>query len=466
MTSVLSMDRPHARPLFGAVTPTSLLMILAVFLLVFLPNRFNVGFGWEAGGWDFFPTDVLVPLLLVLVALVRTQSDTGVSRRTRPSLTILVFLWFLSGVVPTIWSDARAVSVEQGLYALLAIGLWTLPILIVPNLRLSRQEIALILAVFGGLAVFGSLLALLQSLAPRFIYELMGWKFVVVSLDSERRGVLPLGPASVIGAYYAMVIPLAYVMLVSARSGWARTGGGVVIILLGLGCLFTSSRSTFGLLVLVLLGCFFWIRTERSSWLIPLVAIALLAVVLAFLLVSLNFERLGTLQDASTAWRWRGIEVAGEMIRDKPILGHGTESNFHRQEGTFRTAFVGSKAHEAILYNGRVAPYEPHNLYLFMAAERGLLGLGVFLLLYAVLVRWMYQYQAQAATASDQLWMRAFGIGLVAVAIHSMTGSDLIRQARLTPLFWIYAGLAICLGRLTLTEKLTQRVQGRGSDAV
>lgn len=465
MTSALALDRPYTHALSRAITPTSLLLILAVVLLVFLPNRFNVGLSWEAGGWDFFPTDVLVPLLLALAALVRTGSGAAGNAKLKPYLSVLVLLWFASGVVPTIWSDVRGASMEQGLFALLAIGLWTLPILIVPSLRLSRPEIALVFSVFAGLAVLGSLFALMQSLAPRFIYDLMGWKFVVVSLDSERRGVLPLGPASVIGAYYAMVIPLAYVVLVNARSGWTRTAGGVVILLLGLGCLFTSSRSTFGLLVLVLLGCFFWIRTERSSWLIPLVTIALLAVVLAFLLVSLNFERLGTLQDASTAWRWRGIEVAGDMIREKPILGHGTETHFHRQEGTFRTAFVGSKAHEAILYNGRIAPYEPHNLYLFMAAERGLLGLGVFLLLYAVLLRWMYRYQAGAATASDKLWMRAFGIGLLAVAIHSVTGSDLVRQARLTPLFWMYVGLAICVGKLTLSERLNQSGQGRGTDA-
>jgi O-antigen ligase len=423
-------------------------------ILVFLPNRFCVDFSVEVSGWEFFPYDWCLLAALILLSACRWRADqTADPGVYRPNLTWIFLALFVLAALSTLNPVNPQAPIGQGMGALAAIALWTSPIMVLPLLNLRRKEIESILIAFVGLAALGALFTVAQSTLTRYIYELLGWKYVFYETDSERRGSLPLGVATVVGAYYMMALPAAWAFA-AIRSRWfIRLAGAAAVIMLGMGCLFTSSRSTVAVESMVLLGCALFLRAKGTSKMIPLASIAALVALTFFAMTTLNFERLSSLRDRSVAWRQRGLETAIAILMERPLFGSGTETYFRRQHHTV-TGYLGtSKGTKAVLYNNQLSPMEPHNTYLFAAAEWGLIGLFLFLALLGKVFFWLNRARKWSLEETGQIWMKVFLIGSGAILVHCLTGSDLLRQARLAPLFWCYAGLGLSYGRILLSER-------------
>ena len=120
-------------------------------------------------------------------------------------------------------------------------------------------------------------------------------------------------------------------------------------------------------------------------------------------------------------------QAAMGMIRDRPILGHGLNTFM----ANYLTYWVG----------GEQAPRYAHNCYLQVAAETGLIGLGVFLVLlwqiFAYLLRGLTRLPSQ-----EGLLLLGMIAGLFAFAVQAGVDTNFyaLRQAAL---FWTLAGLAV-----------------------
>lgn len=434
---------------FAVVLLSALLVVL-----VFLPNRFCVQTTVDVAGWEIFVYEWTLLVVLVLVWLQKRGAEGAHEAGLfRPRLLGVVSALYGVAVLATLIPLEATAPTGQGLAAVGSIALWTWPVLALPSFRLTTQEIKRLLLVFALLAVLGAVFTVSQSILTQYVYSLLGWKYVVYVTDSERRGDLPLGVATVVGAFFMMAIPLAWVLFLVQGGWWRRCVGVFAMVILGMGCLFTSSRSTVALSLLVIIVCAFWLRHSGSSKVIPYLAVVLLLCMGGISISQLNFERLTTFRDRSVAWRQRGIETAIEIIEKRPLLGSGAETYFRRQHPTVIGYLGTSKGTKAIYYDNRLSPMEPHNTYLFLTAEWGLAGLAFFLLLVGRAGFWFQRAQRHSNDSVERLWMRAFMVGFGAVLLHCMTGSDLLRQARLAPLFWIYCGLGLSLGQNLLKER-------------
>ncbi|MCB9767030.1 MAG: O-antigen ligase family protein [Candidatus Omnitrophica bacterium] len=438
---------------------------LSILFLVYLPNRFNVGWKFEALGWEWYPTDLLIPILLVSACLSKPGHKLGTAIRRSPGVFGWFMGWVLAALFSTLLSNGEPGLKERGLAALTADFVWTLPILLIPILDLRKKDLYGILWVYLLLGALGGILAMAQSLAVREFSSLVGWKYVHYVTDSERRADLPLGVSTVIGAFFATVLPIGFALAVRPGKMFLRWVGAAAVFLVGMGCLFTSSRATLLLLILVSGLCALWLVWPKGSKLLPTLALTGLAVTIVVALSQLNFQRLTTFSGGygSSEWRMRGIESALDMIRDSPIIGHGTETHFARQHGPVHGYFSTSKAHDAIYYDNRIAPSDPHNLFLLIASEWGLLGLFFYLGMLAQIGYWFYRAQENAIDPMDRLLMRGFLIGLLGVMFHSLFGSDLVRQTRMAPLFWIYCGIGIRFGAILIEERVRSGAAAGGS---
>jgi O-antigen ligase len=429
-------------------------------VLVFFLNRFNVGGAVSFHGWEIFPTDWLVGFALLLAWMQRARIAPSPHLRYRPSLFPFLAGWFLVTFVSTLLNLESDVSLGHRLAALCTVAYWTLPLFVIPALNLTKREVYVSIAVYACLGVLGGVLSCFQSLRIQEFSALIGWKYVYGITDSERRADLPLGVSTVIGVFFATVMPIGFALLVKRGRGGTRLLGLVTVLVVGMGSLFTASRAALIVLAFVCLACLLWMRTPGSSRLLPVAGLVGLALLLGFAVSKLNFERLSAIRDGSIGWRMRGVQAAYGMFLENPLIGKGCETHFRRQHGPVQGYFSTEKAHEAIYYKGTIAPSDPHNAYLLIAAESGLFGLVFYLLFLGRIGFWFYRYQSACEDPEERLWMRTFLIGLVAMLIHSVAGTDLVRQARMAPLFWIYCALGVSLGQAILRERFGTHQRG------
>ncbi len=420
-----------------------LVLWFLIFFLVFLPNRFYVPYVLTVAEWDFSLAEVAVPVCLFLVWLLRGRMFAQGHRQPQPKVVPWLGGWLLAAVLSTALAIGYHQNPARGFSAILSIAVWMSPLLVIPACRFSRKEINQILFFFCFCAVLGGLMVTLQSLATQSIYGLLGWRYVVYETDSERRGVLPLGVSTVIGAYFGMVLPLMFSGMAGFEKKWQRIACGLGIPILSLGCLFTSSRTTLLMLVVVLFLSFIFIRVRRARFLMNSVLIIGTLVLLVVFISRMNFERLGKVKDASTNWRERGLIVSWMIFRDAPVFGAGVESNFQRQGGDFRFVLKSSVLQESIMYNGEVGPTEPHNLYALILSETGLVGIIMALIFFGRTMWILLRRPRSEKFSANHLYFRGYLIGAFAVAFHSLGGSDLVTKPRISALFWLFLSVSI-----------------------
>ena len=127
-------------------------------------------------------------------------------------------------------------------------------------------------------------------------------------------------------------------------------------------------------------------------------------------------------QDRSAMW-----QSALNMIRDRPVFGHGVNTFM----ANYLTYWVG----------GERQPRYAHNCYLQMAAETGVVGLAAFgWLLWAIFARLFGTIRR--VQSEEGFILLGLVVGLLAFAVHAAVDTDFysLRQAAL---FWTLAGLAV-----------------------
>lgn len=155
-----------------------------------------------------------------------------------------------------------------------------------------------------------------------------------------------------------------------------------------------------------------WIKTTDSAW-----------------EVMLNKERIYI------------YKTSLNMIKAHPFIGVGAN--------TYCLNYLQYRPQDPYGYTGE-SSYYAHNIFLHMAAEIGLLGLGVFLwLLFSFFKRWFNFF---SAADNSLLKICSLGIiaGIVAFLINGLTETNLY-YSKVATLFWYQIGL--CLGIFNLNKE-------------
>jgi len=142
-----------------------------------------------------------------------------------------------------------------------------------------------------------------------------------------------------------------------------------------------------------------------------------------------RFSQVMARSDPGVMDRWAMWQAAIEMIRDRPVLGHGLNTFM----ANYLTYWVG----------GERQPRYAHNCYLQVAAETGVVGLTAFLWLLGSLFTCLVR-GIRRAGEPRRLLLLGMGAGLVAFAVQAGLDTNFysLRQAAL---FWVLAGMAVGL---------------------
>ncbi len=261
------------------------------------------------------------------------------------------------------------------------------------------------------------------------------------------RAISFFGNPAFYAGYLAFHLPLVLGMVFQLNNRKLRFFAGGVLGLMAVNLILTGSRAGWlgaavGLICFVLMSRA-WSAPLRGRVKITLTAL-ILAVIIAF---PFGVKTLGARLSPSSlgyAWSFRSLVWQGgaKMVADKPLLGHGL--------GSWRSLFPAYRP-QTLARNQSQRQYETlhaHNEFLELAAETGVIGLGIFLWLLVAAFR-----TARRVWRRGGVWRwAAAGLtgGLVAGLVDNSFSVDLRYTASLFS-FWLFLGLLTALdfkGRL------------------
>lgn len=243
-----------------------------------------------------------------------------------------------------------------------------------------------------------------------------------------------------LAGYLLIVIPLALHMSLLAQTRLTRLLFAFASVLMLLSLIMTQSRSSWVACALSLGLWLFWQRKQLTGRFLPwLVGGASLFVVGGLIwkgpVLATRFQSvfsLSILQENGTAWRLELLQGALRIFKDFPITGSGPN--------TFATIFP------AYLQQPGYFSINPHNYYLQILAETGIVGtLGLLFFLFA-LFRQIYKNRNPL--------MAGVLAGLMASLIH--IAFDIDWSVTAIPIAFFYlAGLGLVMPAESVSESKT-----------
>jgi O-antigen ligase len=231
-----------------------------------------------------------------------------------------------------------------------------------------------------------------------------------------------------------IIIPLNAALIAVSRGWIARCIGGIVLLLCAAGVIVTFSRAGFlTLAVTGALGTWQLVRRGAVGWVAALVLAALLVGVLApghyadrlSTVWDMNADATGSAQD-----RWRDTVVAATFATQHPLLGAGLGMDY----------LALNEARGAVWLS-------VHNAYLNYAVDLGVVGLTLFLAVFASAwwgTRKVERRPPRPSETSDAADVRTFAAA-VRISLVGFAVAAFFHPVAYHAFFYYLAGLAVAV---------------------
>jgi O-antigen ligase len=316
----------------------------------------------------------------------------------------------------------------------------------------------------GALLAAGTLLAALtifQSVTGTFDDNFGGLaQYRVSEISGGEDAPRPSGTladANYYGQLLIMVMPVALFLMFEGRSRPVKALGAMATAILAGGIVFTYSRGDALALGAMVVAAVIYKRPPAAAILTGIV----LLVIAVPLLPGGYVARLSTvvdtalgrqetiLNEASIRGRAGAVAAAFGMFRDYPVLGVGRENY-----ASYELDYIAGTSYA---YSGKGIP--PHDLYLEIAAEHGIVGIvffaGLFLATFGALreARRRFLHAGDRPQAELAAWL---GIGLFGYLV-----SSLFLHGAYLYMLWLQIALITALRKLARTASEEARLAAR-----
>jgi O-antigen ligase len=423
-------------------------------LSAFLLRRFDIMFAISYPGTEFrLSFFITMAACLVLAARAVICGDLRIDNSLLLPLCALIVASLLSVAVGSIAGTGRASSAAQ----FGEMMKFVVPIFLCFAIAwggLSAADVRKLVRVLVLAAVGTSVIVGLVSIFSDWFVRTFGWTDPLwYGNASIARARVPLSGGIQSGAFLVMVFPVCLQMYYASKERRQMLFFLLSTIVIALGIVFCFSRAVLATAALTVVGMFL-ARSESKGrfskggrkW----AFIILLVVAVTVLVSSVNFERLifRGRQSRSLEIRRKGAEVALQVIAEYPLVGTSFARVYPRQVTGFVPDGYRGGGMAIIFYKGEVSPVDPHNLFLMIGAELGLLGFAAFMwLIYGVFKTLKSASASEQLPPSGKLVVSGFMWGIFAFVFQSLGSSLLLTDLRVATLFWTFVGIALAFAR-------------------
>lgn len=464
--------------------PAGVAALLPAVAAATLLNRFDEQFGFSVDRFTIRATYWLsaVCLAFLLLTIAVPSSNAALRGRTRLETTYRNVFWtslaafVLFAALSSLYNAAfdryvpgRSLAGEFLALGILAVSAGFAGVLPFTNLS-ARRTLAGIRVLLALTAATALVISLFAVAPERIALPLdltrgldMGGGFV--------RGWTPLGHANTVAAAILLFLPFAIIPgFRDASAVWRLFHMGCAGTLI-LGLLFCRSRAGLAVAVPIAAACYVYLFGARGRGRgFGVVSAVLFTVLVGVVVVTLfhtyDFSRFWARDfygDASIERRMTSMATALRVFRDYPLLGASPNSVYPRDDLDPNWIPAGIDTIGAVVfYRGHETAPHPHNLFLTILAEFGLLGGTAYLVLLGVLgVTFLRLFVRARATARNNAkdCLFAFGLGFLAFLGASLGGALFVYSMRIALVFWIFLGLSLRYGFLMAQEPPATRIE-------
>ena len=389
---------------------------------------------------------IIITLNLWIIKCLLDEESTWYRNRINPPIFLYIIIISISLVI----SNIIMVSLKDYIIFISYIFVY---FLIINNIN-NKKEFDSFLKIFFVISFFVSIYALIQyyGLDPYF--------------NNRGRLTSTIGQKNWISNYLALIFPIifSYFLLEKHKNN-------KIIFYLLLSILYTTlmicqSRgiwistglTTIFAIYIIFKFSLFRIFQKNRKWLILLISIFLLITIVYSTDNPLNKSAITVPQraistfdkeDPSINTRFLIWNITFNMIKDKPIFGSGI--------GTFKMNYLDYQAEFLkdnpyyIKYSGKAG--EAHNEYLQIWAEIGMIGLGLFILIFYFFFKAIFNFYKSSKNIKDKIITFGLVMGITSFLIHSLFTFPLHVPA-LGSAFFILLGLTVVyVGKFNINKK-------------
>jgi O-antigen ligase len=258
---------------------------------------------------------------------------------------------------------------------------------------------------------------------------------------------------NLMASYINIAIICAYLLYGMTRHKGARLLLAASLPVFFLGAALSFSRG--GLVSLGVALILVWYFSARQRSFQILFASAALMLTIAFVLPETFWKRAGSIvpairhQEDTFGSRVRIWKVGWAMVQDRPITGVGA--------GNFNLAYPRYGRRELVF-----SSLAPHNTYVGMAAETGLVGLALYLLVHLSSLR-LANRASSWGLENDRVDLHMLAVA-AQVCILSMMVGGLSGDAQTGKMLWMWLGLTAGIGTMVPRKPIAARQEIPGNE--
>lgn len=361
----------------------------------------------------------LILVISLLLAIGNKRKISIVKSNIIPSVLIfLLFVVFLVG-------GFKAESITQWVYAGLLFFIPLIMFVSIPSL--DEAERLVLIKLFVGTTLFYAVFAIVLSTNYAYFMALVGNPVDNYRYYSQYRASMMLGSSITVSYYLNISLPFCFYLFYTIKQKVWRRLSLIAIIFNILATFILLSRLASLSAVLIALFFFVFVRSGSKNVFKQKVVLILIAV-LGFYIIFNNYDlsRLITrinLNIGSVESRGTAAQLGLSIFSDNPLLGSGMGRYYLR-----------AYSNKYILYNGINGLIDPHNLYVLIFSELGIIGSIVVFGLFVYLVIMINRI-------SQKNYRRTAQAVLFIMLLNSMGGSQIINEISFSIVFWIYISI-------------------------
>ena len=434
-----------------SIGPVALVCLLAGFTVTNLTDVLIEQFGIPS------VSKILLALIFLSVAF-QAFRDRRWPQIDLAAIVLLIVVLVSSGI-SIFWAYDQEVASNAFFNLLREVIVVLLILAVLQNMDDLR---AVSRAILGGLTFISTLGAISAFIGD---YEMQFWglsKFAVAhiaGLVDSYRFIGPLIDPNAMGRVLLLGIPFGIYELLGARTVMGRLTALACLVSLLTGVVLTFSRGAM-LTLAVMIAFIVW--KHRQNWgrlalvLVPSVAIFLVSLPASFwdraqVLLGLTTEQTisAVETDQSVDNRLEEMLAAVEVFKDHPVLGAGIEN--------YPTLFERYTLEHH--FRQRFEPRQTHSEILRAAADMGLMGLVVYLMMWGICTLNAARVHGLLATADPRNANLAFAIMLALIGYFC---ASLVLHESYARNPWIILGMALALPQCV--RNLTRTTDDRVAD--
>lgn len=359
----------------------------------------------------------LIPLIHIIILVTKSNKKV---KKERHFLTKYMFMYLLIILV----GGFRVDVLSQFLFAIL---LFLVPMLLFYSTSSLRHfEIIKLMKIIVITNLVYSLFSIILVRNYVFFVNLIGNQVDNIVYFNQIRSPLMLGSSITVSYFLNLTLPIIFYFFYTNKSlVWKRISIFGIILNIIATVLLLSRSATIATFFIVF---YYLIFTRNESKAKSNVFFLVLGLLIASIFVINNYDIsrifIGfNLSGTSVSARFEALLLGMHIFRKFPFFGSGMGRFYLRR---FESRFI--------TVDGITGLIDPHNMFVLVMSELGILGLFVTMLLFISLFIRFWKIR-------DTTMKKTAVITLIVMIINSIGGSHLVNEISFSSIFWIYMGL-------------------------